>query len=89
MFFTNWSHSAVVEHQHDTGHQVLCDGSSVIPKSWVIHEIVEVLKRRNNLNYDNGYPLSLVWNSTNPQQKERLGPRYTTFNLKILGNIVI
>ena len=60
------SHSAVAEHQHNTGHQILFDNSSLIAQSPYyytrkIRESVEIAKRPHNLNRDTGFPLSSVW----------------------------
>lgn len=68
--------SAIAEHQHETGHQILFDSTSVVAQSsnYVprkIREAIEIIKHPFNINREAGYPLPPVWNTV---IKPSIGP---------------
>jgi hypothetical protein len=58
--------SALAEHKHDTGHNILFEKSKIVARSThffprKIHEAIEIHKHPNNMNKDSGYFLPQIW----------------------------
>jgi len=57
--------SALLEHNIETGHQILFDKTTTIattsyfPRKY--REVIEIQKHPDNLNRDNGYNISKIW----------------------------